>query len=167
MLTTVTRTALFGRPVMQARPAGFGDPIVWTPTAIAAEVDKAKVFLGQLNDDVNRQGLAAQLGWDPFYNEFLDWLASDPSTWWYSTVDKAKEFVTRAQQYRAKMLTLTVVDPTTGEKHAATTTTPNDPSPPGKPSDVPWKWIIGGSVALVGLLVLGPVIRDLVPSRQK
>jgi hypothetical protein len=155
------KRAGFPRPLheMGAWEAGVRDEddlgaLVYTPSAIKAELDTVKAGADQLDRDITASKVRDEFkqAWRAFLNEWRAYYKDHEGYWshmWFAVYEKAVEYRKRVDQWREAFQT-------EGGRVSAPTLTP--PSDKGSGT---WKWVALGAGAL---LVTGAVIsRRVVP----
>lgn len=78
-------------------------PLVWTPSAVAAEIDRVRSTALTLDREIeaSRTGSPAfRVAWRNFYDEISRWLDSEPSTLWGGNAVMADAYLERIAVWR-------------------------------------------------------------------
>jgi hypothetical protein len=124
----------------------LGDPLIWWPGAVRQLLDEVNGQIAAIDRDV----LASKIGpqtvtsWRAFAAEWAKYYGS-ASVWTGATVERAREFQARAADWRKRL-----------EGGGLESSTP--PIRVGAAPGFPWKWVIGGAVAIGGVYLGGKYI---------
>jgi len=140
-----------------ATAAGFGDPLVWTPSAVRAEVEKTRTYYRLIDADMGNPLSPPQLRrtWRALVDEFDLWVESEPSTWSGATVGTAREYQRRAEKFRERLVAFYASDlyantqvPVLSAPTRAGAPAPPKPVKPG----FPWKtaFVVAGLLGTLG-----------------
>jgi hypothetical protein len=154
---------------------GDTDPLIWTPSAITAELEKVRTEYELFNKDINadpdskpidpsrepnpttRRRLVSKLAadWSPTYDEFSAWYKSGPSTLWGATAAKAKEYEARGRNYAEQFEKAGGGGAPGGGAFSL-----NRPQP-GQDKMPSWeKGVIAGLALILGIMVLPKIIPE-------